>query len=209
MVEKAGADWIHFDVMDGNFVPNISFGALIADAVNKVTDLPLDVHLMILHPEKYIDEFRRAGADWITVHIETVDNPRPILRNIRNSGAKAGITLNPETPLSAIKPHLNQVDLVLVMSVHPGFGGQSFIPESLDKVRELVKLRAELKTSYLISLDGGVGEKNARQIAEAGADVIVAGNAIFKANNPARALENIKKKSGFPPARVSKNVKNR
>jgi ribulose-phosphate 3-epimerase len=179
--------------MDGNFVPNISFGAIIAETVNKITDLTLDVHLMILHPEKYITSFRQAGADWITFHIEAVDRPFEIIPVIRKAGAKVGISLNPETPLSAIKPYLNDVDLVLVMSVHPGFGGQSFIPESLNKVRTLVKLRCELNSSFLISIDGGVGEKNAREIIEAGADILVAGNAIFKALEPSLALNNLKK----------------
>lgn len=183
-VETAGCDALHIDVMDGHFVPNITIGPLVVAAVHRVTELPLDVHLMIDTPSRYIAEFRKAGADWITVHVEAEKDIRGLLRMIRESGAKAGLSLRPKTPVETILPYLPELDLVLVMSVEPGFGGQSFMPEMMDKVRVL-----RPKFQGLISVDGGIGAGNASQALEAGADILVAGSAVFGKSDREKAIQ--------------------
>jgi ribulose-phosphate 3-epimerase len=177
-VAEAGADWIHVDVMDGHFVPNITIGIPVVESLKKVTSLPLDVHLMIEHPEKYIEAFVKAGSDYLTVHVEALENPRAALQQIRALGAKAGITLRPGTSLDEIKPFLGDVDLVLVMTVEPGFGGQSFMTDQVQKMHELKTLREKNGWHYLIEVDGGVNEKTVSQCKDA--DVLVAGSYVFK-----------------------------
>ncbi len=182
-VEKAGCDLLHVDVMDGHFVPNLTIGPLVVKAVRKVTKLPLDVHLMIENPVRFIAEFKKAGADWITIHIEAEKEARKTLREIRNLGAKAGISVRPGTPIQEIYPFLDDLDLVLVMSVEPGFAGQAFMPEMMGKLR---LLRPHF--SKLISVDGGVDPQTAPQALDAGADVLVAGSAIFGQKDRGQAV---------------------
>jgi ribulose-phosphate 3-epimerase len=177
--EAAGADWIHVDVMDGHFVPNLTFGPKVVADLRKATRLPLDVHLMIERPEQWVARFVEAGATYLTVHVEAAGDPAGTLDAIRAAGAHPGITLNPETDLARLTPHLARADLVLVMSVHPGFGGQAFIPDALDRVRIL---RAELDavgSAAELEVDGGIKPDNARQVADAGASVLVAGSAVY------------------------------
>ena len=178
-VEKAGADYIHIDVMDGHFVPNITVGPMVVKAVRKVTDLPLDVHLMIENPELYIGDFVKAGSDVITVHAETVTHLHRLLGAIRDAGARAGVSLNPGTPLNIIEYVLHQLDMVLVMTVNPGFGGQAFIPEVVPKIRALKEMLAQKGVAPDIEVDGGITVDNIAEVARAGANVFVAGQAIF------------------------------
>jgi ribulose-phosphate 3-epimerase len=177
--EQGGADWLHVDVMDGHFVPNITIGPLVVAALRPVTKLPLDVHLMIESPDRYLEEFVRAGADYLTVHAEACPHLHRSLQAIKALGVKAGAVLNPATPLSALEHVLEECDLVLLMSVNPGFGGQRFIPQVMEKIARLRQMIEERGLSTLIEVDGGVGPSNARQIAAAGADVLVAGSAVF------------------------------
>jgi ribulose-phosphate 3-epimerase len=176
-VEKAGADWIHVDVMDGHFVPNLTIGPLIAEALRPVTKLPLDCHLMVSRPEDWVQPFAKAGADYVTVHAEASNHLDRLLNQIREAGCKPGVSLNPGTPVAAIEEVLDLVDLVLVMSVNPGFGGQKFIESSLAKVERLAKLRGKRK--FLIEIDGGINASTIRPAFDAGVDVFVAGSAIF------------------------------
>ena len=178
-VIDAGADWIHADVMDGHFVPNITFGPMVVSAVRRITDLPIDVHLMIEAPERYIDDFAKAGASHISVQVETCIHLHRTVQQIKEAGAMAGVVLNPATPISSVNWILGDVDYVLVMSVNPGFGGQAFIPSSLDKIRALRKLIDTQELQVQIQIDGGVNLDTIGSIAEAGADVFVAGSAIF------------------------------
>jgi ribulose-phosphate 3-epimerase len=182
-VEKAGCDVLHIDVMDGHFVPNLTIGPLVVAAIHRVTELPLDVHLMIDQPSRYIAEFRKAGADWITIHVEAEKDVRGVLKTIRDSGAKAGISLRPKTSVETLFPFLSELDLVLVMSVEPGFGGQSFMPDMMEKVKVV-----RSKYQGLISVDGGIGAGNASQALEAGADILVAGSAVFGKADRAKAI---------------------
>lgn len=193
-VELAGCDWIHVDVMDGRFVPNITIGPLVVDALRPVTDLPLDVHLMIVEPEQRVPDFIKAGADIVSVHCEqasTIHLHRTV-NQIKSLGAKAGVVLNPGTPLTAIEYVLDVVDLVLIMSVNPGFGGQSFIESQVKKISDLRRICAEKGVNPWIEVDGGVGPKNAYKVIEAGANALVAGSAVFGAKDYAEAIRGIK-----------------
>ncbi|MBN2437960.1 MAG: ribulose-phosphate 3-epimerase [Deltaproteobacteria bacterium] len=178
-VEAAGADWIHVDVMDGRFVPNITIGPGLVASIRKTTKLPFDVHLMIENPERYIDAFAEAGADWITVHVEASVHLHRTVAMIRERDLKAGVSLNPATPLVQIEPILPDIDLLLVMTVNPGFGGQKFIEGSLPRIRQAKEMIRTLSPKTLLEVDGGVTLKNIRSIADAGADILVAGSAIF------------------------------
>ncbi len=178
-VEAAGADWVHIDVMDGHFVPNITIGPLIVEAARRVTALPLDVHLMIENPERYIKDFADAGASLISVQAEVCVHLHRTVQMIKEIGLRAGVVLNPATPLSAIEWVLKYVDIVMIMSVNPGFGGQDFIPNSLDKIKDLHSMIQNSGLSTLIEIDGGVNEKTIKNISDAGVDVFVAGSAIF------------------------------
>ncbi len=191
-VEAAGADWIHIDVMDGHFVPNITIGPLVVEAVKRITDLPKDVHLMIEHPDTYIPEFAKAGADLISVHAEACPHLHRTIDLIRNCGCRPGVVLNPASPVEAVKWVLADVDFVLLMSVNPGFGGQSFIPATLEKARLIRQMIDEHNLSVLIQIDGGVNEKTIRNISNAGVDVFVAGSAIFGANDYRKAISALK-----------------
>lgn len=189
-VENSGADYIHVDVMDGHFVPNITIGPLIVEAIRPVTDLPLDVHLMIENPDRYIPTFAKAGASIISVHQEACPHLHRTIQLIKDQGVKAGVVINPATPVEMIKETLSYVDLVLVMTVNPGFGGQSFIHETLPKIKLLDELRKDHQYSYELEVDGGVNAETAKLCTDAGADVLVAGSAIFnKADRKAAIAE--------------------
>jgi ribulose-phosphate 3-epimerase len=180
-VARAGADYVHADVMDGHFVPNITIGAPVVASIRRATTLPLDVHLMIEHPERYVSQFAQAGADIITVHVEASAHLHATIRLIKELGARAGVSLNPPTPLAVIEEFLPHVDLVLIMSVNPGFGGQSFMPETLPKIADVRKILSNRELRAELEVDGGINVSNARDIVEAGADILVAGNSIFRA----------------------------
>lgn len=188
-IDNAGAEYIHVDVMDGMFVPSISYGMPVIKSIRKSTGKVFDVHLMISEPIRYIADFAASGADMITVHVEACSDVVATIEKIREYKLKVGITLNPDTPVSAIKPYLNRVDMVLIMSVNPGFGGQKFITSSVDKIKEVKRLRDELNLSYDIEVDGGINIDNLATVLEAGANVIVAGSAIFRGD----AAENVEK----------------
>lgn len=192
-VDKGGAEFIHIDVMDGSFVPNISFGFPIMKSIRKLTDKVFDVHLMIDNPSNYIDDFIEAGADMITVHYEADRHIDRTINYIKSKGKMAGIALNPGTPVSVLKNLISSLDMVLIMSVNPGFGGQKFITYSIDKIKEVKELSEKLNPELLIEVDGGVGSGNAKKIIEAGANVLVAGSAVFNGGN---IEENIKSLRG-------------
>jgi len=194
MINKSTADWIHLDVMDGSFVPNISFGIPVVQAAKKITQKPLDVHLMIVNPEKYIEPFRKAGADLINVHYEACKNKDlvDIFKKIREGGAKPALAINPDTPISEIVQFSHYVDMILVMSVFPGFGGQKFIEATYDRVRELKAYLIENSLDTLIQVDGGVSTENAVALKECGVDVMVVGSVIFSAENPLQTISELK-----------------
>ena len=193
-VEAAGVDWIHADVMDGHFVPNITIGPLIVEAVKRVTDLPIDVHLMIENPDNYISAFAEAGASYISVQVETCIHLNRTVQRIKDCGARAGVVLNPATPLANLEWVLEDVDYVLIMSVNPGFGGQAFIPSSLDKIKALRQQIQARGLSVLIEVDGGVNENTIAAIASAGTDVFVAGSAIFGSKDYQKTVQSFRQK---------------
>lgn len=192
VVNNSEADWFHVDVMDGCFVPNISFGQFVIKFMKKMAKKPLDVHLMIVEPEKYIEEFREAGADVITVHYEACPHLHRTLQQIKATGAKAGVALNPHTPVQLLEDVLENVDLVLLMSVNPGFGGQKFIYQTIPKIQKLRRMMIERNVHAHIEIDGGVGLQNAEKLLQAGADVLVAGSSVFNSENPTETILKLK-----------------
>ena len=182
-VEAAGADWLHVDVMDGHFVPNITIGPVVVEWVRKVTKIPIDVHLMITDPDKYAPEFIKAGADWISVHPDTCPNPNATLKKIRDLGAKSSIAVNPDVPLKKVEGCFSDIDMVLMMTVFPGFGGQAFIPDVLPKIAEVRKRIDQSRSAILVEVDGGIKTDNIDRVCRAGGEVIVSGSGIFKTPN--------------------------
>jgi ribulose-phosphate 3-epimerase len=193
MLDKSEADWFHLDVMDGRFVPNISFGPMIVSFIRKTTKKFCDVHLMIEEPEKYAEDFKKAGADNLTVHIEACKHLHRNIQQIKSLGMKAGVAINPHTPADALKDILHDIDVVCMMSVNPGFGGQSFIPHTIYKIKELKQMISERSLNVKIEVDGGVSLDNAKEIIAAGADVLVAGNAVFRSADPVATIAALKK----------------
>ena len=192
MINQSAADWFHIDVMDGVFVPNISFGIPVTEAIKKHANKPLDVHLMIVNPEKYIEDFAKAGADLITVHWEACPHIHRTLAQIKEAGCKAGVVLNPATPVSVLQDIISDCDMVLLMSVNPGFGGQKFIENTYQKVRELKKLILQKKAETIIEIDGGVNLETGAKLVEAGADALVAGSFVFNHQNPMEIISKLK-----------------
>ena len=193
MVNNSQAEWFHLDVMDGVFVPNISYGMPIIEKINSLTDKVLDVHLMIVDPDRYISTFKQVGADILTVHYEACTHLHRTIQAIKAEGMKAGVALNPHTPISVLEDVINDLDLVLIMSVNPGFGGQKFIENTYNKVSKLKKMITEANANVIIEIDGGVGVQNASKLVEAGADALVAGSAVFNAENPTDYIAELKK----------------
>jgi ribulose-phosphate 3-epimerase len=192
MLHESEADWFHLDVMDGRFVPNISFGPMIIEFIRKTTNKVCDVHLMILEPEKYAEAFKKAGADILTVHMEACTHLHRNIQQIKSLGMQAGVALNPHTPIDTLSDIITDIDLVCLMSVNPGFGGQSFIPNTVNKIKALRKLIDNSGSKAKIEIDGGVTLDNAKSIIEAGANVLVAGNTVFKSPNPAETISILK-----------------
>lgn len=192
-IEEGGADYIHVDVMDGHFVPNISFGAPVMKCLNGKTGLPYDVHLMIENPDMYIDDFVTPQTEYITVHQEACVHLHRTIQNIKSKGVKAGVSINPATPVSTLECILPDVDLVLIMSVNPGFGGQKFIPGALEKVRELAEIKRAKNLDFVIEIDGGITLDNISEVMEAGVEMAVAGSAVFKADNVVQRVKDFKK----------------
>lgn len=192
LAEMGGADWIHCDVMDGNFVPNITIGPVIVEAVRRITKLPLDVHLMIKNPDRYLEDFINAGADYVSVHVEEVVHLNRTVARIKELGAKAGVVLNPATPVSSVNDIAEYIDLLLLMTVNPGFGGQRFIKNSIQRIKEAINLRNDLEEDFLIEIDGGVNVDTIKLAHDAGVDVFVAGSAIFNTDNISAATTELK-----------------
>lgn len=192
LVQRAGADFLHVDVMDGQFVPNLTFGAIVVEACRKLTSLPLDVHLMVVEPMRFLEGFARAGADHLTVHLEAVADPVAAARAIRDRGLRAGIAIKPGTPIERILPLLPDIDLALVMTVEPGAGGQPFMPESPARIARVRRAIAAADLDCLLQVDGGIGPKTIAAAAEAGADTFVAGNSVFRAPDPAAAIRELR-----------------
>ena len=192
MINKSEADWFHIDIMDGVFVPNISFGFPVMEAIKRHATKPLDVHLMIVNPDQYIETFKKAGADVLTVHIEACPHLHRTIQAIKAAGMKAGVALNPHTPVDLLKDVISDLDLVCIMSVNPGFGGQKFIRNTFTKVQDLKKMITEADSDTLIEIDGGVGSDNAKLLVDCGADVLVAGSSVFSAENPVEAVALLK-----------------
>jgi len=193
MITRAGADILHLDVMDGHFVPNITFGPKMVADIRKLTKLPLDVHLMISEPEKYVDEFVKAGADWVSVHYEASNHLNRLVQQVRDAGAKAGVVINPATPVNVLEEILPFIDFVLLMSVNPGFGGQKFIKTSVEKAKKLAGMIKKMELDVMIEMDGGIGPANIKTLSDAGVNVFVAGNAVFGASDPAAVIAEMKK----------------
>ena len=193
MINNSEADWFHIDIMDGAFVPNISFGMPVLEAINKHAKKTIDVHLMIVKPERFIPTFAKLGANILTIHYETVTHLHRAIQLIKSEGMKAGVALNPHTNINVLEDIINDIDLVCIMSVNPGFGGQSFIENTYEKVRKLKKLIIEKNAHTIIEIDGGVTNKNAKELVAAGADVLVAGSYVFKAGNPTQTIADLKK----------------
>ena len=191
-VAKAGADWIHLDVMDGHFVDNLTFGPVVVEAVNRITELPLDVHLMIANPDKHIDRYAKAGADFLTVHVETCPDVKRTIESIRDSKCKVGLTLNPATPLELVIPYFSEIDLLLVMTVNPGFAGQAFMPEVLPKLRKAREYIDQKRLKVELEVDGGINPQTAVEAKKAGDTVLVAASAIFKQKDYAEAIKRLK-----------------
>ena len=192
MLNESRADWFHLDVMDGRFVPNISFGLPVIEQIRKATNKVCDVHLMIVEPEKYAEAFKNAGADILTVHIEVCHHLHRNIQQIKSLGMKAGVALNPHTPVALLADVLHDIDLVLIMSVNPGFGGQKFIPHTIEKIIQLRKMISEKQLKTLIEIDGGITLDNAASVVKAGGDVLVAGNTVFSAANPLEVIAQLK-----------------
>jgi ribulose-phosphate 3-epimerase len=193
MINASEAEWLHIDVMDGSFVPNISFGFPVMEAAKKYCKKPLDVHLMIVHPEKYIERFAKAGASILTFHYETVDNPTMVIEEIKSRGIKAGITINPNVAVSMLEPYIDKVDLVLLMTVFAGYGGQEFIEKSYERIAELKEIIQRKNAHCVIEVDGGITEQNASRLFASGVNVLVAGSAVFKSENPIETIHNMLK----------------
>ena len=192
MLNESEADWFHLDVMDGRFVPNISYGIPVIEQIRKTTTKICDVHLMIVEPEKFAEDFKNAGADILTVHFEACPHLHRNIQQIKSLGMQAGVAINPHTPVSFLQEVLSDIDVVLIMSVNPGFGGQSFIPHSIEKIKQLRKMIDDAGLKTKIEVDGGVSLSNAKQIVDAGADVLVAGNAVFKSADPKQTIHQLK-----------------